>query len=124
MVERRKTPRLKEESDVTITVVSDGKNQKVVYDSSKDISVYGAKLHSREMFPINTLLEIDFTSKTVQEKITALGRVKWIKVIIEDASYEMGVEFVKTPGDAMKKLEDYVSWKQKRANPNPFGDPY
>ncbi|HNY51100.1 MAG TPA: PilZ domain-containing protein [Smithella sp.] len=123
MVERRKAPRLKEESDVTITVVSDGKNQKVVYDSSKDISVYGAKLHSREMFPINTLLEIDFTSKAVQEKITALGKVKWIKVIIEDASYEMGVEFVKTPGDAMKKLEDYISWKQKRTNPNPFGDP-
>jgi c-di-GMP-binding flagellar brake protein YcgR len=123
MDERRKTPRLKEESDVTITVVSEGKNQKVVYDSSKDISVYGAKIHSREMFPINTLLEIDFTSKTVQDKITALGKVKWIKVIIEDASYEMGVEFVKTPGDAMKKLEDYVSWKQKRANPNPFEDP-
>ncbi|MGB5218265.1 MAG: PilZ domain-containing protein [Smithella sp.] len=124
MDERRKTPRLKGESDVTITVVSEGKNQKVVYDSSKDISVYGAKIHSREMFPINTLLEIDFTSKTVQDKITALGKVKWIKVIIEDASYEMGVEFVKTPGDAMKKLEDYVSWKQKRANPNPFDDSY
>ena len=124
MDERRKTPRLKEESDVTITVVSEGKNQKVVYDSSKDISVYGAKIHSREMFPINTVLEIDFTSKTVQDKITALGKVKWIKVIIEDASYEMGVEFVKTPGDAMKKLEDYVFWKQKRTHPNPFGDPY
>ncbi len=124
MNERRKVPRLKEESDVTITVVSEGKNQKVVYDSSKDISVYGAKIHSREMFPINTLLEIDFTSKTVQDKITALGKVKWIKVIIEDASYEMGVEFVKTPGDAMKKLEDYVSWKQKRAKPNRFDDPY
>jgi c-di-GMP-binding flagellar brake protein YcgR len=124
MNERRKVPRLKEESDVTITVVSEGKNQKVVYDSSKDISVYGAKIHSREMFPINTLLEIDFTSKTVQDKITALGKVKWIKVIIEDASYEMGVEFVKTPGDAMKKLEDYVSWKQKRTKPNRFDGPY
>jgi c-di-GMP-binding flagellar brake protein YcgR len=120
---RRKEPRIKEESDVTITVVSDGKRQKIIYDSSKDISAYGAKIHSRDMFPINTLLELDFTTKTVHQNITALGKVKWIKVIIEDKSYELGVEFVKTPGDAIKKLEDYISWKQKRKSQNPLDEP-
>lgn len=124
MDERRRAPRIKEESDVTITVISEGKHQKVVYDSSKDISVYGARIHSRDHFPIDTLLEIDFTSKTLQQKITALGKVKWIKVIIEDESYEVGVEFVKTPDDAIKKLEDYISWKQKNISLNPFGGPF
>ncbi|MCE5211045.1 MAG: PilZ domain-containing protein [Deltaproteobacteria bacterium] len=124
MDERRRAPRIKEESDVTITVISEGKHQKVVYDSSKDISVYGARIHSRDLFPIDTLLEIDFTSKTLQQKITALGKVKWIKVIIEDESYEVGVEFVKTPDDAIKKLEDYISWKQKNISLNPFGGPF
>ncbi len=123
MSERRKAPRLQETSDVTITVKSEGKNRKVVYESSKDISAYGARIHSREMFPVDTLLEIDFTSKTVQEKITALGKVKWIKVIIEDASYEVGVEFVKKPGEAVKKLEDYILWRQKRLHLKPFDDP-
>jgi hypothetical protein len=123
MDERRKTPRIKEESDVTITVVSEGKHQKVIYDSSKDISVYGARIHSRLMFTVDTLLEIDFTSKVLHQNITTLGKVKWIKVIIEDVSYEVGVEFVKTPGDAIKKLEDYISWKQKRTSLNPFDVP-
>jgi hypothetical protein len=110
---------MKEESDVTITVVSEGKRQKVIYDSSKDISVYGAKIHSRVQFPVDTLLEIDLLTKTVHKNITALGKVKWIKVIIEDASYEVGVEFVKNPGDAVRKLEDYISWKQKQKTFNP-----
>jgi len=124
MNERRKAPRLKEESDVTLTVVSEGKHQKVIYDSSKDISVYGAKIHSRDLFPIDTLLELNFTTKTVHQKIKALGKVKWIKVIIEDNSYEVGVEFVKTPGDAVRKLEDYIDWKQKRISLNPEGVPF
>lgn len=112
-----------EESDVTITIVSEGKKQKVIYDSSKDISVYGAKIHSREMFPLDSILEIDFITKTVHKNIKALGKVKWIKVIIEDKSYEVGVEFVKTPGDAVKRLEEYVSWKQTHEEKNPFDTP-
>jgi len=123
MKERRKAPRMKEESDVTITVVSEGKHQKVIYDSSKDISEYGARIQSREMFPIDTLLEINFTTKTVHKNIKALGKVKWIKVIIEDKSYEMGVEFANNPDDAVRKLEDYILWKQKQTNLNPFDVP-
>ncbi len=123
MKERRKAPRLKEESDVTITVVSEGKHQKVIYDSSKDISEYGARIQSREMFPIDTLLEINFTTKTVHKNIKALGKVKWIKVIIEDKSYEIGVEFANNPNDAVRKLEDYILWKQKRTSHNPFDVP-
>lgn len=122
MPERRKAPRLKEESDVTITVVSEGKHQKVICDSSKDISVYGARIHSRDFFPVDTLLDIDFATKSVHEKIKALGRVKWIKVIIEDESYEVGVEFVESPDEAVKKLEDYISWKQNHSSRNPFSE--
>lgn len=120
MKERRREPRIQAESDVTITVAAEGKHKKIIYDSSKDISIYGARVHSREMFPIDTVLEIDFTTKTVQQNITTLGKVKWIKVVIEDNSYEMGVEFVKTPDDAIRKLKDYISWKRKHKNQNPF----
>ncbi len=120
MKERRRVARIKEESDVTITVVSEGKHQKVICDSSKDISVYGARIHSRDFFSVDTLLDINFATKTVHKKIKALGKVKWIKVIVEDASYEVGVEFVKKPDDAIKKLEDYISWKQKQTRLKPF----
>jgi len=58
----------------------------------------------------------------VHKNINALGKVKWIKVIIEDKSYEVGVEFVKNPGDAVKKLENYISWKQKQTSNKPFDE--
>jgi len=48
------------------------------------------------------------------QQISAIGKVKWVKVIIEDESYETGVEFTSSdPTDAIKKLEDYITWKLK-----------
>ena len=71
-------------------------------------------------FIIYTLVKIDFTLKTLKKHITALGKVKWIKVIVKDIYYEAGVEFVNTPGEAIKKIEDYISFKQKDASLKPF----
>ena len=116
MEEKRRVKRLKEENEITITVISGGKNipkEKIVYNYSKDISISGAKIQANIFLPVKTLLKIDFTLENLQQKITALGKVKWIKIIIENKYYEAGVEFVNTPLEAIKKLEDYISWKQK-----------
>jgi hypothetical protein len=120
MDERRRVPRMKDESNVAITIVSKDIHQDVIHDRIQDISVHGAKIHSHLQFPVDSLLEIDFISN-LGKKITAVGKVKWIKVIIEDKSYDLGVEFVDTTGEAIKKLEDYISWKQKRISLNQFG---
>ena len=114
MEERRRIPRMKEENAVTITAVSGENNfpkEKIIDDQIKDISVLGAKIKTNIPLPVNTILELDFTSKGVSQQIDILGKVKWGKVIIEGESYEMGVEFY--PSKAMQKLEDYISWKQK-----------
>ena len=118
MKEKRKTERLKEFNEITTTVISGEKN---FYNYSEDISVSGAKIRGNIPLPIDTLLKIDFTLKNLQQKITALGKVKWIKIIIENKYYEAGVEFVNTPLEAIKKLEDYILWKQKCISLNPFG---
>ena len=86
MDEKRKSPRLKEDNDVTITVVSGGNNsakEKVIYNSSKDISASGARIHAHIMLPVDTLLQIDITLKTVRQMITVMGKVKWIKIIYD-----------------------------------------
>jgi len=122
MDEKRRAPRLKEDNEVTIIVVPGGKNspkEKVIYDSSKDISVSGARIHAHILLPVNTLLRIDITLKTVHQMITVMGKVKWIKIIYDDESYEEGVEFVNTPDEAIKKLKDYISWKLKNTSLNP-----
>jgi hypothetical protein len=114
MEERRRTPRMKEENEVTITAVSEENNlpkEKIIDYYLKDISVYGAKIQTNILLPVDTLLELDFTSKGVRQQINILGKVKWVKVVIKDESYEMGVEFY--PSKAIEKLEDYISWKLK-----------
>jgi hypothetical protein len=86
--------------------------------------VSGAKIRGNIDLPINTLLQIDLTLKNLQQKITALGKVKWIKNIIEGKYYEAGVEFVDSPGEMINKLEDYISRKQKLISLNLFGMPF
>jgi hypothetical protein len=121
MKEKRKTERLKEFNEITTTVISGEKN---FYNYSEDISLSGAKIRGNIFLPVDTLLKIDFTLKNLQQKITALGKVKWIKIIIENKYYEAGVEFVNTPLEAIKKLEDHISWKQKCISLNPFSLPF
>ncbi|MBN1470877.1 MAG: PilZ domain-containing protein [Syntrophaceae bacterium] len=115
MNEKRRANRLKEASEITITILAGGEKfskKKVVYDSSKDISASGARIHSNIFLPIDILLRIDFKLKNLQQMITAMGKVKWIKIICEDESYEAGVEFVNTPKEAIQKIAEYISWKQ------------
>jgi hypothetical protein len=116
MDERRRTPRIQEENEVTITVVSsegDLPKEQIIHNHSKDISVSGARIQAHLFLPVDTLLMIEMTLRTVRQMITVIGKVKWIKIIYEDDTYEAGVEFVNTPGDAIRKLQDYISWKIK-----------
>ena len=116
MNEKRRAPRLKEENEITISVISNRKNfpkEKITYNDTTDISASGAKIQTNILLPVDTLLNIDFTLKNLQQKINAIGKVKWIKIIIDDKSYEAGVEFVNAPIYAIQRLEDYISWKKK-----------
>ena len=127
MEEKRKKKRLEELNEITISVISGDKNlpkEKVVDIYSEDISVSGAKIRGNILLPVDTLLKIDFTLKTLSKQITALGKVKWIKIIFEDKWYEAGVEFFNTPQEAIKKLDDYISWKQKRESVYPEDAPF
>jgi len=122
MKEERKTERLKDVNEIIISVISGEKNlskEEIFYSYSKDISVSGTRFRATIILPVDTILKIDFTLKDLQQKITAFGKVKWIKIIIEDRYYETGVEFVNTPSEAIKKIEDYISWKQKCISLNP-----
>jgi len=112
MEEKRRVKRLKEFNEVTVTVISGGKNLprgKVFYNYSEDISVLGAKIQANILLPVHSIIKMDFALKALQKQITAIGKVKWVKVIIDDEYYEAGVEFVDTPAEAMKKIKEYIS---------------
>ena len=127
MQERRVDPRLEEENEVSITVISKIKDlpqEKMMFNYIKNISASGAKIQTNILLPIDTLLNINFTLKTLEQKVSALAKVKWIKNIIEGKYYEAGVEFVDSPGEMINKLEDYISRKQKLISLNLFGMPF
>jgi len=121
MDERRKAERLEEEdNEVTIVVDSAENNHseaklRDIYINNyiKDISKLGVGIKTNIHLPVDALIELEFTTKGLREQIKTLGKVKWIKVIIQDKSYEAGIEFCGSPDETVKKLEDYISWKLK-----------
>jgi hypothetical protein len=112
MKERRKAERIKDLNEITISVISGDKNaskEELQENFSTDISTAGARIQSNILLPVDTLLKIDFKLKTLEKEITALGKIRWIKVLIDDKSYEAGVEFVDTPVEAIDKIRFYIS---------------
>jgi hypothetical protein len=123
----RKTERLDEENEVTITILSeiqDVPKEKIVYNYSKDISMAGTKIQGNVLLPIDTFLKIDVTLKNLKERVTVFGKVIRNKVIAEGESYEAGVIFVDTPSESIKKLGDYILSVKDYAKLNPVGVPY
>jgi len=125
--ELRKAERLNEEHEITINIVSEDENlspEKIRYKFSKDISESGIKIQGNIPLPIDTLLQIDLTLKSLRQKITALGKVKWVEFNTEDGSFEAGVEFVDTSSEAIQQIEEYILSKQKYTSLNPLGVPF
>lgn len=120
MDERRKSPRIDEENEVTIIVdssegdLAQTKIRDVYIDNYiKDISKDGVGIKTNICLPVDALIELEFASNGLREQMKTLGKVKWVRVIIQDEQYDVGVEFSGAPNDAVKKLEDYISWKLK-----------
>jgi Tfp pilus assembly protein PilZ len=125
--DQRKSERLKEQHDVAITIVSDNEKlskMKKFYHLSKDLSGSGVKLCGDMFLPVGTVVKMELKLENLHQKIIALGRVKWIKAIVENVSYEAGVEFVDTPAEAIQKIENYIFRKQQYKSLNPIGMPF
>ena len=122
MSDKRKEERLKEKNAAIVTVISDKENsadEEILYTYTRDISLLGARIRAKIILPVGTYLNIELILKDLQEMIVVLGKVRWIRSIIENEYYEVGVEFVNTPLDPFTKLWDYILWKQDRLIPNP-----
>ena len=70
--------------------------------------MHGAKIQGNILLPAGTIIKIEIILKNLQQKITSLGKVKWNKFIIDNESYEAGVEFVDTPDEAIQKLYERI----------------
>jgi c-di-GMP-binding flagellar brake protein YcgR len=115
MVDKRKEERLKEKNAAIITIISGKENsadKEILYTYTRDISLLGARIRAKILLPVGTYLNMELILKDLQEMINVLAKVKWIRSIIENEYYEVGVEFINTPLDAFTKLWNYILWKQ------------
>jgi hypothetical protein len=117
MQERRKEARLKECNEINVTVISETKKIPKAeiscsYNCSEEISAAGTIIQGGIILPVDTILKIDFTFKTLNGRISVLGRVRWIR-IIESGWYEAYVEFIDTPGEIIETIRNYVLFRQK-----------
>lgn len=119
MAEKRKAKRLNNSDEVEITIFADGKRfpkEKIVHNLSKDISLLGARIKADTYLPINSFIKAEIKLKATHPTITIVGQVKWIKSIKNENCYEAGVEFISTPKDIIKNLNDYIKWLESLDN--------
>ena len=120
MPDSRSSTRLEEGIDVFITVLSDkrkSREEKIIYNSIKDFSATGVNIQTNVPLPVDTLLNVKFKLKTMKESINAVGKVKWVRAIMEGKYYETGVEFVNVPVFTLQKIQEYIDWKKKNEKP-------
>ncbi|MBU1056528.1 MAG: PilZ domain-containing protein [Proteobacteria bacterium] len=121
MNEKRWTKRLVQKNEIILTVVYKGKkspNKRFIHHISTDISTSGARIQANTFLPVDSLLKIQLTLKGPLPLITALGKVKWIRRLYTDESYEAGLEFTDISRDTTTQLGEYISRTQKKASPD------
>jgi hypothetical protein len=117
MQEKRKEVRLKECNAINVSVISETKKIpkeeiSCSYNYSEEISASGTIIQGENLLPVDTILKIDFELKTLNGRISVLGRVKWIR-IIESGWYEAYVEFIDTPDETIETIGSYISLRHK-----------
>ncbi|MBC8357878.1 MAG: PilZ domain-containing protein [Candidatus Aminicenantes bacterium] len=111
MSEQRRAKRVREEAQVTITLISKDLlpvGKKISYHLTKDISSTGIKIRASAFLPINAVLRIDISFEKPPRVIHAFGKVRWVKSIYADELFEMGIEFVDTSQENIELLKEYI----------------
>jgi c-di-GMP-binding flagellar brake protein YcgR len=94
---RRRDKRFKEKNEVIIRYTSDRRrfnNYLEINASTFDLSISGARIHSKKSFPIGTVLRIQIDLKKSNQVIKVDGKIIWVEKMSSEDLYEIGVEFL------------------------------
>jgi c-di-GMP-binding flagellar brake protein YcgR len=113
MIQKRKDKRFKQWSRTVIGAAPNGPNShgsSEVNAFTYDLSLGGARLHSKARFEVGAVLRLQIELVRSREILSIDGRVMWVKTNDTDDVYEMGVEFLHTTAQTvtslMKNLHD------------------
>ena len=114
--EKRRAKRVKENAEVTITLIGQDDlpvSSRVIRHTAKDISLFGIRIQSNTFIPINSNLKIELALGPQNRSVTAYGKVRWAKSLYGDELFEMGIEFVDTLPETVRILRDYIAGQIK-----------
>jgi len=112
-MQKRKDRRFRQWSKTVIAAVPNGQNSPgspEVNAFTHDLSLGGARLHSKARFEVGTVLRLQIELVRSRETLSIDGLVKWVKHNKGENVFEMGVEFLHTTAQTvtslMKNLHD------------------
>ena len=86
---------------------------------TKDISLGGIKFFANDFLPINSILKIKITLKTIYFAFETLAKVKWIKKDFSGDRFEIGAEFTDIPSPSAEFLIKYIKGRSKAQTNKP-----
>jgi c-di-GMP-binding flagellar brake protein YcgR len=105
MRERRRFIRIPENAPITYEIMD---NPETGEHFTKDISLGGIRFFIHHFVPVNSFLRIKLFLKKITFYFEALVRVVWIRRDPHGDRYEIGVEFINIPQEAVEHLIEYI----------------
>jgi len=109
--EKREAKRIREETKVTITLLSKDlvpPGKTFSYNLTKNISSKGLKIRANTFLPVGAVLKIELSLMKPARLISVLGKVRWVKTLYAGESFEMGIEFVEPSSEDTRILTRHI----------------
>ena len=120
MKERRAHPRVNEEAEVAVKILSAPENHtlenRLFAGLTTDISAGGLRLSSDAPLSVGGLVEMNVTCTHPSRILRHIGRVVWVKKTgNRSQAYEIGVKFTETPEATLAAWTEILRDKLSRA---------
>jgi len=106
-MEHRKDKRFNEQNNVIIKATSEvreGGTNGGINACTRDISLSGARIRSRQEFPVGSVIRIIIELERTHQSLKVDGEVKWSRRTEEEDLYEIGVEFLHSISQTLLSL--------------------
>jgi c-di-GMP-binding flagellar brake protein YcgR len=93
MGNKRKESRVIERNNVSIKPYFPTKHNTGINAFTHDISLGGARIFTKELFDVGSIIKIQIELAGTDELISLDGEVRWLNVKKDEDLFELGVEF-------------------------------
>ena len=105
-INKREFIRIPDSSEIACESASSGKKKKT---ETKNISEQGICFFSEEKFDLGSIVEVSLALERLEFSFTSKAVVRWVKEIVRNHRYEIGVKFIDILEIEARKLINYIN---------------